>query len=263
MASAALRSQQPSAADANGVGARAYSDDSYVDVISSSSAGTSPSSGEPRRPIQLNTAGTQVRIPVPVAPYEAWIAAVILRDEFHRALTSLQNEAEREALDSKDGDEAATAGIEEDDAQAVAKLQAKRKQRTAEARIVLTSKFMGFLASKLEGKAVKSSYESKVLESVWHYFNRHFLGREVDIHKLAAPLDNDVRPAVLRAYYEAYVLLDNAGVASPGIPLPHILTRADKGESQVFALFGGQGSNEVSPHMKAIQRRMIKPSASF
>lgn len=226
-------------------GQRAISDDSYVDVLGSSSSNTSPSGGEPRRPIQLNTPGIQVRIPVPVSPYEAWIAAVILRDEFHRALSTLQNEEEKEALELKEDDAAGAANIEEDDPQAVLKLQAMRKQRTLEARIILTAKFMGFLVSKLEGKAVKSSYETRVLECTWSYFNKHFLSDGTDVHKVVASLDNKVRPSVLRSYFEAFVVLDSAGSASPGIAYPRLLQAIDKKEAQAFVLFGGQGNNEV------------------
>lgn len=228
--------------------ARAFSDDSYVDVHSSSSSAlASPSSGDARRPIQLSTAGTQVRIPVPVAPYEAWIAAVILRDEFHRALTSLQNDAEREALDVKEepASQVVDSNEDEEDPEQKARLQTKRKQRALEARVILTAKFMGFLAAKLEGKATKSSYESKVLECTWIHFNRHFMGHGMDIHKLTAPLDVDVRVSVLRSYYEAYNLLDAAGTASPGIKVPALLDAADNGKAEIFALFGGQGNNEA------------------
>ncbi|MCO5566161.1 hypothetical protein L7F22_019837 [Adiantum nelumboides] len=229
------------------VEARAFSDDSYVDVYSSSSSAmASPSSGDARRPIQLSTANTQVRIPVPVTPYEAWIAAVILRDEFHRALSSLQNDAEREILDNKEEPAAQQVeDVDDQDAEQAARLQAKRKQRATEARIILTSKFMGFLAAKLEGKAAKSNYESKVLECTWNYFNKQFLGEHTDIHKLTASLDIDVRTSVLRSFYEAFTLLETAGVASPGISRPALFNAVDKSEAQVFALFGGQGNNEV------------------
>ena len=220
-----------------------YSEESYEDLASPSG---SPSQGvEARRPIQLSTASTQVRIPVPVAPYEAWIAAVVLRDEFHRASQNLWSDSEREVLESKD--EQARDGEEDESESSSAQLQAKNKQRSLEARLVLTSKFLSFLAAKVEGsKKGSQTHEFKVLESVWVYFSKHFLGDDTDIHKLAATLDVDVRSAVLCAYYEAFVLLDAANAAVPAISTPKLLTVAEQGGVEIFALFGGQGSNEVS-----------------
>lgn len=222
-----------------------YSEESY-EVLASPN-GSNGQSGEARRPLQLNTESTQVRIPVPVVPYEAWIAAVVLRDEFHRASTTIWSEAERETLAIK-GEQAKDAEEEEEDGESSTTQQAaKRKQKSMEARLVLTAKFLSFLANKVESyKKDSSAHEFKVLESAWVYFNKNFLGDATDIHKLANTLDVDIRSSVLCSYYEAYVLLDAANAASPGIQTPKLLTLAEQGDAELFALFGGQGTNEVS-----------------
>jgi hypothetical protein len=203
-----------------------YSEESY-EVLASRS-GSPSHSGDAKRPLQLNSASTQIRIPVPVAPYEAWIAAVILRDDFHRASPSIWSDAERDALAIKE--EALEEEDEEDEEgqSSSLQLQAKKKQKTLEARLILTSRFLSFLAGKIEaGKKGSSTHEFKVLESTWLYFNKNFLGDTIDVHKLVASLDVDVRSLV------------------PGIQTPKLLTLAQQGGAELFALFGGQGSNEV------------------
>lgn len=223
-----------------------YSEESYEVLASPDSSPTRD--GEARRPLQLSTASTQVRIPVPVAPYEAWIAAVVLRDEFHRASSNTWSAAEKDALAIKEEEEEVQDDQEEEEGESSSVQQAaKKKQKALEARLILTSKFLSFLAGKIEGsKRASSAYEFKVLESTWCYFNKHFLGDSVDVHKLASSLDVDIRSSVLCAYYEAYVLLDAANAAVPGIEIPKLLKLAQQGGAELFALFGGQGSNEVS-----------------
>ncbi|UZJ56206.1 hypothetical protein CBS101457_005526 [Exobasidium rhododendri] len=221
-----------------------YSEDSY-EVLASRS-GSPSHSGDAKRPLQLSTASTQIRIPVPVAPYEAWIAAVVLRDDFHRASPSIWSEAERDALAVKEEIAEEDEEEEEEGQSSSIQKQAKKKQKSLEARLILTSKFLSFLASKIEvGKKATSTHEFKVLESTWHYFNKHFLGDAIDVHKLVSPLDVDVRSLVLCSYYEAFVLLDATNAAVPGIQTPKLLTLAQQGGAELFALFGGQGSNEV------------------
>lgn len=220
-----------------------YSEESY-EVLASPS-GSPSQNGDAKRPLQLNTASTQVRIPVPVAPYEAWIAAVVLRDDFHRASPTIWSDAERDVLTIEE--EKAQDEDEDEGESSTAQQQAKKKQKSLEAQLVLTSKFLAFLATKIEvGKRGRSTHEFKVLESAWIFFNRQFLGDTVDVHKLVASLDVDVRSSVLCAYYEAFVLLDAASAAVPGIQTPKLLSLAEKGGVELFALFGGQGTNEVS-----------------
>lgn len=228
------------------------SDDSYVDVVSSPT-GDSPHGPEARRPIQLSTASIQVRIPVPVSPYEAWIAAVVLRDEFHRNLASLQSTEEKDALAIKD-EEAESAADQEAEAEEHDETSSRekelaatrRRQKRLEAQIILTGKFLGFLASKFNTSSsnpltITGNYEANVLQCTWVFFQRQFLGDVVDIHKLASTLDVDVRASLLRSYYEALILVDT------DIQTPKLLRLAKDGGAEIFALFGGQGTNEVSP----------------
>jgi hypothetical protein len=223
------------------------SEESY-EVLASRDSSPGPT-GEARRPLQLSTASTQVRIPVPVVPYEAWIAAVVLRDEFHRASSTVWSDAERDALSIKE-EQAQEESDEDGGESSSAQLQAKKKQKHMEARLVLTAKFLSFLAGKIEGsKRTSTAHEFKVLESTWSFFHKQFIGDQMDIHKLAATLDVDVRSSVLCSYYEAYVLLDAAGAAVVGIETPKLLQLAQQGGAEIFALFGGQGSNEVSQYL--------------
>lgn len=220
------------------------SEESY-EVLASRESSPGPT-GEARRPLQISTASTQVRIPVPVVPYEAWIAAVVLRDDFHRSSDTIWSAAERDALAIKE-EQAQEQDDEDEGGSSSAQAQAKKKQKSTEARLVLTAKFLSFLAGKIEGsKRSSNDHEFKVLESAWSFFHKQFLGDQTDIHKLSTTLDVDVRSSVLCAYYEAYVLLDSAGAAVAGIETPKLLQLAEQGGAELFALFGGQGNNEVS-----------------
>ena len=66
-----------------------------------------------------------------------------------------------------------------------------------------------------------------------------------DVHSLASKLDTDSRPVVIRAYFEAYALLEKVGV-EPKLPTPKLFGLSAEGKANVFAIFGGQGGNEVS-----------------
>jgi fatty acid synthase subunit alpha, fungi type len=50
---------------------------------------------------------------------------------------------------------------------------------------------------------------------------------------------------VLSAYYYALATLEQKGVSVPRAPIAALFQAAEKGEASIFALFGGQGTNEV------------------
>jgi hypothetical protein len=138
-------------------------------------------------------------------------------------------------------------------------------------RVVLAARFLGYLAGKLNGsastaasgsgsssgssgrsaspaaKAGTPSHEGNILQCAWAAFNQQFLAAaHTDVHALTARLDAALRTEVLCSYYDALVVLEHSGGLVPALPTPKLLALAEQGETEIFAVFGGQGTNEVS-----------------
>ncbi|CAO1616813.1 unnamed protein product [Jaminaea pallidilutea] len=196
------------------------------------------------RPIVISSSSqagaTFVRVPVPFEPAGAWIAAEVIRDDFHRHLAKHANEdssinVEQEQQASQDAAE----GQEVDSAKASA--------AALGARVVLLAKFLGFVAQKLRASTSPHPHESEVLHRAWAQFQVEFLGSTNDIHSLTATyVDIEQRPMVLRQFFEAYVVLESLSkVNLEAIKTPKLFELAGAGKAQAFAIFGGQGNNEV------------------
>jgi fatty acid synthase subunit alpha len=83
-----------------------------------------------------------------------------------------------------------------------------------------------------------------LLQNVLKDFTSAYLS-ERDIHTLASTLDTETRKTVLTAYYKAVAYLKQKGILVPSQPKSALLGDAASGKASVFALFGGQGTNEV------------------
>lgn len=67
-----------------------------------------------------------------------------------------------------------------------------------------------------------------------------------DIHSLTESYDIDVRKSVLSSYFLAVAALEEQQVSDlPRCPSSALLNAAAKGDASIYALFGGQGTNEV------------------
>ncbi len=67
-----------------------------------------------------------------------------------------------------------------------------------------------------------------------------------DIHTLASSFDTEVRRDVLAAYFSAVSALRTQQASDiPAQPESALLTAASSGKASIYALFGGQGTNEV------------------
>lgn len=206
------------------------SDDSYVELSTSSSqsSGNGTGNGSLLRALTIaSTSGLEVQIPVPSQPFDAWIVADVLREEFQRSLA-----ASPEATDALEVQE------EQDDAAAAA------NKAAGEAKINLAAKFLGFLASRASVKT--SSHELHLLHHAWAHFNEEFLAEHGSVHDLVAAIDTDLRTPVLRSYFEAFVQLESAGQAKPALVTPKLFSLSAQNKAEVHAVFGGQGNNEVS-----------------
>ena len=81
-----------------------------------------------------------------------------------------------------------------------------------------------------------------LLLNVLKHFTSAYLAAK-DIHTLASGFDTETRKTVLSAYFRAVAALQPAPV--PTQPASALPTAASSGKASIFALFGGQGTNEV------------------
>ncbi|GBE87869.1 fatty acid synthase [Sparassis crispa] len=171
---------------------------------------TSPTS-IPTRPILIQSGQTRFSIPVSTQSDE-WIAAEVLRDEF-----TLSQPA---ALDTTfDTEEQAT--------------------------LELYARFLGFVAQKLDEDADSSAARTTVLLKILQHFTTSYLSHQ-DVHTVAASFDTDTREAILAAYFRAVCSLEEKkGGDVPQQPTPALLSAAAQKDASVYAIFGGQGTNEV------------------
>ncbi|EKM78079.1 hypothetical protein AGABI1DRAFT_61049 [Agaricus bisporus var. burnettii JB137-S8] len=164
----------------------------------------------------LIVAQGRVRISVPVSTKtDEWIAAEVLRDEFIHA----------QSLDAAD----ASSVIEDE----------------SEATVDLAAKFLAHVASNIDNDSQSTEARIRLLLNVLKHFTSSYLATK-DIHSLCASYSIDTRKTVLSAYYRAVAALENKDSSSiPRQPESALLDAAKSGKASIFALFGGQGTNEV------------------
>ncbi|KDN47732.1 hypothetical protein K437DRAFT_273590 [Tilletiaria anomala UBC 951] len=294
---------------------RTESEDSFVQVSTPTThtmSASASSSAASFRSLTLHAGKrTYVRIPVPASPYEAWIAADALRDDFLRQLSSSTPAGEGEAAAVDDAGEGTDDQVGNDDGsngQDAITIKEQRRIKDREAQILLTAQFMQYVCDKARTGSARSSAHSiavskhdlGVLQSTWAFFNAQFLhcivpgsaavndrssqsligslassvsnssestptsesddplaaqlkrnAQVQEIHTLASKFDAESRDTVVRAYFEAFALLEKVAVSgdkdvpTPVLPTPKLFTLAEQGQATVFGIFGGQGSNEV------------------
>lgn len=190
----------------------------------------SSSSSQPStRPLVLQHATTRLSIPIPSSS-EAWIAAEVIREEFYH---SIEGDADLVEIVTQEFDD------EGNPVQAVA---------TTEPQVKLISKFLAFVNDKVvsSGKPSKTD-ASQILLSSFEAFNRSFLANQA-VHSLVQGYDVDIRAKVLAAYYKAFSTLRAVYGASEVelVQTSALFKAAAEGQAELYALFGGQGINEVS-----------------
>ena len=155
----------------------------------------------------------QVAIPVSTNG-DQWIAAEVLRDEFIH---------EQSLLDT-------SIPVEDE----------------AEASLELSAKFLAFVAHKIDNASdeCKAVYTQLLLSIFKHFIATYLL--ENDIHSVTSNYNTEVRKTVLSAYIKALASLRTNGVSNvPSGPQSALFAAARAGNASIFALFGGQGTNEV------------------
>ncbi|KAG5638483.1 hypothetical protein H0H81_012415 [Sphagnurus paluster] len=171
--------------------------------------------GIPTRPLILTLGQIRVSIPVSTSPDE-WIAAEVLRDDFAHNQTLI------DAVD-------ATAQLENQD----------------EATTELVASFLDFVAQRLHEEQDSIPARTSVLLNVLKFFTSSYLSTK-DVHTLSSGFDTGVRKTVLSAYFQAIAALQSQNVTDiPTCPESALLAAATSGKASIYALFGGQGTNEV------------------
>ncbi|KAF6759889.1 fatty acid synthetase alpha subunit [Ephemerocybe angulata] len=165
------------------------------------------------RPLVIAQGQLKVSIPVSTSADE-WIAAEVLKEDF---LSTID------------------AGIAlSDDA-----------DEQAEATVELSARFLAHVASSVPKDPQSTNARTAVLYNVLKHFTSSYLATE-DVHSLAATYSTETRKLVLSAYFSAVGTLQARGVeAIPQQPESALLSAASSGKASIFALFGGQGTNEV------------------
>ncbi|KAH7106327.1 fatty acid synthase [Auriculariales sp. MPI-PUGE-AT-0066] len=150
-----------------------------------------------------------VRISVQVSSrHEDWVAAEILREEF---LHTAASEAAQESV----------------------------FETTHAAQVDLHARLLAFLADKLSNVS-----NVAILLAVFQSFTTNYL-QTIDVHTLAASLDVQTQKIVLASYYKARSALEARHAEVPHPPASALLIAAKEGKASIYALFGGQGTNEV------------------
>ncbi|KZT29627.1 fatty acid synthase [Neolentinus lepideus HHB14362 ss-1] len=167
------------------------------------------------RPIFIDSGSIRLTIPVSTECNQ-WIAAEVLRDEF------VHEQKTQDAIDN-------TIELE----------------NVSEATVELFARFLGFAAGKVAEDCQSKKARTSVLLHALTHFTSSYLN-DVDIHTLTIKYDTDVRRTVISAYFQAVVALESQGVCEIPRPLNSALFAAAKeGRTSIYALFGGQGTNEV------------------
>jgi fatty acid synthase subunit alpha len=104
---------------------------------------------------------------------------------------------------------------------------------------------LGHVARSLKEDAQSKPARTAVLLNALKHFSKAFLAAS-DIHALTADYDVETRKTVISAYYLAVASLEEENVSEiPRTSQPVLLQAAADGKASVYALFGGQGTNEV------------------
>ncbi|KAH9945014.1 fatty acid synthase [Epithele typhae] len=167
------------------------------------------------RPMQIQSGSIRISIPVSTQADE-WTAAEVLRDDF------MHVQSTDDAIDT-------TAALE----------------NATEASVELFARFLGFVAEKLDEDAQSDTARTSILLKSIKYFTSTYLSTQ-DVHVIVAAFDTEVRKTVLSAYFKSIAALEAKKVQGiPRAPTSALLSAAKGGDASIFALFGGQGTNEV------------------
>lgn len=118
-------------------------------------------------------------------------------------------------------------------------------ENASEASIELFARFLSYLAENLNSHPDSSRPRINLLYNAFSHFTESYLVSQ-DVHTLASTFDLDVRRTVISSYFKALTALESNGATEiPRQPPPALFTAANEGDASAYAVFGGQGTNEV------------------
>lgn len=118
-------------------------------------------------------------------------------------------------------------------------------ENEAEASVELFARFLNFVAGKLGREPRSSVVRVSLLLASLKHFTTSYLSQQ-DVHTFTAGYETDTRKTVLTHYYSALATLEARGASPiPRAPASALLSAALEKSASVYALFGGQGTNEV------------------
>ena len=199
---------------------------SSFSIPSTGSASSSSSSAVPHdlRALTLHSPTARVSIPVPASPLSAWVTSEVLAQDFHDWQTTIDQ------------------GFQEPDAEDDA--SPSRASRALEAQAVLLARFLSFTSDRIT--ASETSELGDVLLAGYRRFNELFLA-SANIHSLVQHFEPESRTEILTAYFKAFTV-SRAVLGDSKVPVAHssaLLDGAKRGTAELYAIFGGQGVNEV------------------
>jgi fatty acid synthase subunit alpha, fungi type len=156
----------------------------------------------------------QISIPVSTRNDE-WTCAEILREEFVHLHQTLAVQAAPEV------------------------------ENAAEPAVELCARFLAFIANSIDNNKECKDVRISLLLSAFRHFTTTYLSTK-DIHTLTSAFDTEARNVVLASYFLALATLRESKVSDiPSGPQSALLDATAKDTASLFALFGGQGTNEV------------------
>jgi fatty acid synthase subunit beta len=183
------------------------------------------SGSTPTRPLVIHSTATRISIPVPASPLSAWVTSEVLAQDFHDSRVGLDDDVPPPAEEVEEG--------------------AVPTPPSNESQIKLLARFLAFTASRYTSSP--GTELAQVLLAAYDRFNELFLSA-INIHSLVQSLDPETRAEILTAYFRAFTIAREA-LGGSKVKLAHtsaLLEAAKAGDAELYALFGGQGVNEVS-----------------
>jgi len=118
-------------------------------------------------------------------------------------------------------------------------------ENETEATVELSARFLAHVAANISRDPQSISARMALLLNVLKHFASSYLTK--DIHTLVSAFDTTTRKVVLAAYFHAVSILRQSQYADsiPQQPESALLAASLSGKASTFALFGGQGTNEV------------------
>ena len=176
----------------------------------------------PTRPLVLHSPSARISISVPASPLSAWVISEVLAQDFQDSRVGYDEDPK--TLESDDG--------------------LGQTPASMEPQVKLLARFLSFLADRQT--STSSSETAEVLLASYDRFNELFLST-ANIHSLVQSFEAETRTEVLKAYFKAFTVARTA-LGWGKVKVAHssaLLEAAKKGDADMYALFGGQGSNEV------------------